>query len=139
MEGGMSLHVLCSGTLHADPVWRTTAAGKAYATCRMRVPCEDADSLLVSVVAFSKPAVEALLAHGRGDAIAVTGRAGIKAWTGKDGQERHGLSIVADACCLLHGEPEAPSSVAMMSVKAARRKPRRIAFCFEGRQHRRRG
>ncbi len=37
----------------------------------------------------------ALLALHKGDALAIAGRAKLSSWT-KDGEEKHGLSVVAD-------------------------------------------
>ncbi len=90
------LSVLATGTMASDPVSRTTSAGKPYATGLLRVPCEDAEPVLVSMIAFDTAAVEALLAHGKGETLAVTGRAKLSQWTGRDGQEAMGLSIVVD-------------------------------------------
>jgi single-stranded DNA-binding protein len=89
------LNVLASGTLIADPVARTSAKGKPFATGTMRVPSEDADPVLMSLIAFSSTAVDTLLALTKGDALAVVGRAKLTSWT-KDGEDRHGLSMVAD-------------------------------------------
>ena len=89
------LSVLCSGTLVSDPQARTTAAGKAFATCQIRVPAEDAEAMLVSVIAFNADAVQALLGLQRGDSCAIAGRAKLTSWE-KDGEQRHGLSVTAD-------------------------------------------
>ena len=89
------LSVLCSGSLVSDPRERTTAAGKAYATAQIRVPAEDTDPMLVSVIAFNVEAVTALLALQRGDSVAIAGRAKLTTWE-KDGEQRHGLSVTAD-------------------------------------------
>lgn len=89
------LNVLASGTLVRDPQSRTSANGKAYATALMRVPSEDAEAMLVSIVVFSDSAGAALLALAKGDSLAVAGRASLRTWE-KDGEQRHGLSIVAD-------------------------------------------
>lgn len=92
----MSLAVLASGTLVRDPEARVSAAGKRYATALLRVPSEGEDAVLVSVVAYSNTALEARLAHERGDSIAVTGRAKLTSWE-KGGEQRHGISVVAEA------------------------------------------
>ena len=78
------LNVLASGTLIADPRRRTSAAGKDYATTSLRVAAEDADQILVSVIAFAPDAVAALLALQRGDSCAIAGRAKLTSWE-KDG------------------------------------------------------
>jgi single-stranded DNA-binding protein len=92
----MSLHVLALGTLVADPQQRTSSGGKVYVTANLRTPTDE-DAVLVSVVAFSDSAKAALLALGKGDSVSVTGRAKLTAWTGKEGEQRQGLSVVADA------------------------------------------
>lgn len=65
------LSVLCSGTLVSDPRQRTSTAGKAFATCQMRVPAEDAEATLVSVICFNADTVAAILALQRGDSCAI--------------------------------------------------------------------
>ena len=89
------LSILATGTLVNDPKSRTSATGKLYATASLRVPAEDSDALLISCIAFNADAVAALLALSRGDSCAIAGRAKLSSWT-KDGEERHGLSVVAD-------------------------------------------
>lgn len=91
----MSLSVLASGTLVRDPERRTSTAGRAYATALLRVPCEGEDAVLVSLIAFSSTSAEALLAHAKGDSLAVTGRAKLTSWA-KDGEQRHGLSVTVE-------------------------------------------
>lgn len=90
------LTTLAAGTLVRDPESRTSAAGKSYATALLRVPCEGEDAALVSVVAFSENACTALLALAKGDSVAVTGRAKLTSWTARDGEQKHGISVVAD-------------------------------------------
>jgi single-stranded DNA-binding protein len=89
------LTLLASGTLAKDPQERATAAGKPYCTALVRVPCEDAEALLCSVIAFSPEPVQALLTLAKGDAVAIAGRASLRTWE-RDGEQHHGLSIVAD-------------------------------------------
>jgi single-stranded DNA-binding protein len=90
----MSLHILATGSLTADPVRRTGASGKDFATATLRVATDD-DAVLVSLIAFGD-AAETLLAHRQGSALAVAGRAKLSSWTGRDGAEHHGLSVVAE-------------------------------------------
>jgi single-stranded DNA-binding protein len=90
------LNVLASGVLVAQPQRRTAAAGKDYATCTMRTATDGADAVLCSLIAFAPDAVDALVALGKGDALAIAGRAKLSNWIGKDGNEAHGLSVVAD-------------------------------------------
>lgn len=91
----MSLAILAMGKLSADPVkHKKEETGSVFATARLATPT-DGDSVLISVIAFSE-AGEALLAHRKGDQIAVAGYAKPSQWTGKAGETKHGLSMVAD-------------------------------------------
>jgi single-stranded DNA-binding protein len=89
------LTVLASGTLVSDPRQRQGANARAYATAAMRVPSEESESMLLSIITFNDTAVAALLALKKGDGLAVTGRAKLTSWE-KNGEQRHGLSIVAE-------------------------------------------
>lgn len=89
------LSILATGTLVNDPKSRMSVTGKAYATASMRVPAEDSGAVLVSIIAFASDAVQAILALQRGDSCSIAGRAKLTSWT-KDGEEKHGLSVVAD-------------------------------------------
>jgi single-stranded DNA-binding protein len=89
------LSVLANGTLVNDPRERTAANGNKYATGLLRVACEDAEPMLVSLITFSAPSVAALLALAKGDACSIAGRASLRTWE-KDGATKTGLSVVAD-------------------------------------------
>jgi single-stranded DNA-binding protein len=93
----MSLHVLAQGTLAGDPQARTSAAGKPYCTALLRVPIDGEESMLLSLIAFDREAVEALLRLHKGDPVSVAGMGKLTQWTGKDGVEKHGLSVTAQA------------------------------------------
>ncbi len=49
-----------------------------------------------SLAAFASTG-EALARHGKGDMVAVSGKVTKSAWTGKDGTERAGFSVLADS------------------------------------------
>jgi single-stranded DNA-binding protein len=87
------LVILISGKLLKDPVKRTSATGKPYATALLSVPTDDGQTL-VSCVAFSNVA-EQLLSHSQGDSLSVLGKAKLSEWT-KDGEAKHGLDMVVD-------------------------------------------
>jgi single-stranded DNA-binding protein len=89
------LNVLATGTLVSDPKSRLSTNGKSYATASLRVPAEDAEAMLISVIAFNVDAVVAILALTKGDSCAIAGRGKLTSWT-KDGEEKHGLSVTAD-------------------------------------------
>jgi hypothetical protein len=89
----VSLHLLATGTLVADPVRRAGAAGD-FATALLRV-ATDEGAILVSAIAFGE-ATETLLAHRASATLAIAGRAKLSSWTSRDGVDHHGLAITAD-------------------------------------------
>lgn len=96
----MSLDILTTGKLTKPPMRRTGQGGKTYATATMRAATEDGD-ILVNLIAFGAIA-DSLLALGAGDSLAVTGRAKVSTWTGKDGTLKTGLSVTAEAIMSLY-------------------------------------
>lgn len=95
------LAVLCSGVLIRDPQERVSASGNTYCTALVRVPCEGEDALICSVIAFNGAAVHSLMALAKGDAVSIAGRARLSTWE-RDGEQRHGLSIVAEQVLTLY-------------------------------------
>ena len=89
----MTLHCLATGSLIGDPVRRAGGKGE-FATATLRTATDDG-AILVSVIAFGDQA-EQLLAHRQGGAVAISGRATLRSWTGKDGETKCGLSLVAE-------------------------------------------
>lgn len=89
------LSILATGTLTADPRERTSATGRQFATALLRVPVEDGDPALCSVIAFNADAVAAILALQKGDSCSIAGRGKLTSWE-RDGEQRHGLSVTAD-------------------------------------------
>ena len=86
----MSFHALISGILTADPQARDGQKGR-FATASIRSVAGE-DAVVASVIAFG-PLAEQMLTFSKGDALAVSGPAKLNTWTGKDGLERHGISI----------------------------------------------
>jgi single-stranded DNA-binding protein len=99
----MSLYALASGVLTADPQ-RRQGPKATFATGWLRAQ-DGEDSQFVSLIAFGGRADE-LLEHAAGDAIAVSGRAKLTAWTGRDGVARHGISITADQIAAAKPRPK---------------------------------
>jgi single-stranded DNA-binding protein len=99
----MSLFALASGEIVGDPVRRTSAKGSDYATALVRVGNGDATQWL-SVIAFAEAATR-LLSLRAGDAVSVAGRIELRSWTGRDGAERTGLSIVASEIAAARPKP----------------------------------
>ena len=90
----VSITALITGRLIADPERRTSSGGKPYATARVAAGTDD-ESVLCSVIAFGHVG-EQLAALAKGDALSLTGRTKVKAWTDREGQPRAGLDVVAD-------------------------------------------
>jgi single-strand DNA-binding protein len=98
----MSMDVLLQGVLASDPQSRTSSKGNAYATALLRVPLSDSDAELFSIIAFNSTAVDALLQRSKGDSIAVSGSAQRNDYTDKNGTERKGWKVVAEALLSLY-------------------------------------
>lgn len=98
------ISILATGRLAAAPEVRTGPSGKPYTTARLLCPAGEGGDTSISVIAFGETA-EHLATIPRGVSVSLTGRAKLTRWTGKDGTERTGLSVVADA--LLHARPPA--------------------------------
>jgi single-stranded DNA-binding protein len=90
----VSVIALVTGKLLKAPTTRAGKSGEPFTLATMKAATDDGD-VLVNVIAFGQ-AGETLAALGAGDAVSVTGRTKMNHWTGSDGQERHGLSLVAD-------------------------------------------
>jgi single-stranded DNA-binding protein len=91
----MSISALITGKLIADPERRNGSSGKPFALARLAAATEDGDAL-VSVIAFGS-VCEQLAELGKGDAVALTGRAKVTMWTDRGGNAKAGLSVTADA------------------------------------------
>jgi single-stranded DNA-binding protein len=87
----MSFFVLITGVLSADPQQRTGSTGKPFSTAVIRVGDGD-DGFTASCIAFGD-AASRLLEFSKGEPIAVSGRAKLSAWVGRDGVEHHGIAL----------------------------------------------
>ena len=85
---------LVSGDLIADPVERTTQAGKPFTTATLRVPA-GAEAIFIGVAAFDRTAAERLAQMRKGGTVAAVGVLEQTTWTGKDGSERTGWRLTA--------------------------------------------
>lgn len=90
----MSLAVLITGRLIAEPEHRT-GANKAFTLARVSAATDDGD-ILASVIAFDQ-AAEQLGALSKGDTVAISGKAKLSTWTGRDGAFKAGLSVTAES------------------------------------------
>jgi single-stranded DNA-binding protein len=99
----MSLHALASGTLTAQPQHREGTKGP-FTTATIRAADGD-EPIFVSVIAFGENG-ERLLGFAKGDALAVSGKAKLTSWVGRDGTERHGISVAVDQIATAKPRPK---------------------------------
>ena len=94
----MTTTIQIYGRLGRAPEQRTTAAGKPMTTGTMVVDLgRDAETPeWFSLAAFGTTG-EALAKHAKGDMVAILGRLTKSAWTGRDGAERSGFSVLVDS------------------------------------------
>jgi len=90
---------LLAGTLASTPKSGKSASGTVWANCLVRVPCGqnkegEAETAFVSLACFVKDA-EALGRLDKGDTITAQGQLKPNEYVGKDGTQRHGLSMMA--------------------------------------------
>lgn len=85
------------GRLGRDPEQRTTAAGKTMVTGSMVVDLGRDGEMpeWFSILSFGTIG-EALAKHQKGDMVAVSGKLSKSSWTGRDGTERSGFSVLID-------------------------------------------
>lgn len=118
------LSVLATGTLIADPIKRTSSAGKTFVTASLRTPTDD-DAIIINVIAFDDAVVAALQKLQKGDSLSITGRATLKSWQARNG-ERTGLSVVADAILTAHGVRSKRSATKKAGTGAQRHDDRNV-------------
>ena len=97
------IYVMAVGPLVADPQARQGTKGP-FATVAIRTSGDDA--IIVSAIAFNEYA-ERLLEFVKGDAIAISGRAKLSSWTGRDGTEKHGISVIVEQVASAKPKPRA--------------------------------
>jgi single-stranded DNA-binding protein len=100
----MSFFALVSGTLAADPQARISSNGKPFAIGSIRAGDGD-DALFISWIAFGEH-VKRLVDFGKGDALAIGGKAKLTQWVGKDGVKRHGVSLVVETVAAAKPAPQ---------------------------------
>jgi single-stranded DNA-binding protein len=98
----MTAFVLVTGSLWKNPEQRSSSkSGKLFVTATLK---DDAE--FWSVTAFSESAQAELLRLGAGDALSAQGKLEIKTYTGNDGSQKIGRSIVADSVLALRAPPK---------------------------------
>jgi single-stranded DNA-binding protein len=89
------IDALIAGRLFGKPQARTSKAGNAFATAKVRTPMANGESAFVNVIAFSDTAKAALLALAEGDAVAIAGELKVSTYADKEGTARPSLDLTA--------------------------------------------
>ena len=101
------ISALITGSIVSEPKHGTSKSGTEWANCVVRVPCGkdretgDAESAFVQVACFGSEAGK-LARLAKGDSVSATGALKPTVYQ-KDGQERHGLSLTAQAILTAYG------------------------------------
>lgn len=111
------IRALLTGILYGDPQARTSQAGKSFTTAKVKADGKDGSSLWISVVAFGDLA-ERLLTMKANNAVALSGKLEVSAYTAKDGTPAAGLSVVCDELAALKAKPRPKPSPASAPVAA---------------------
>jgi single-stranded DNA-binding protein len=131
----LSLAILAQGTVISEAQRRTAKTGAPFCTFTLRVvqaaQGDEENTLLVSCVCFHPETMARCLSLARGDSIAITGRAQLKTWQGKDGRQRTGLSVIAEQCLTVYEvrKKRGQAQAALLEPKSAEpRGPAQEAF-----------
>lgn len=93
----MNAQLAIYGRLGADPVERQGQSGKTFTTASLAVQLGDGDDATwFSLIAFGRTG-EQLARHAKGDLVSAAGRLQLNRWTGRDGEARERLQVVADS------------------------------------------
>jgi len=106
------IRTLLTGQLYGDPQARTSKSGSQFATAKVRADGKDGTVLWISIVAFNEVA-DRLLTLKANNAVALSGKLEVSAYTDKQGQPAAGLSVVCDELATLKAKPRpkpAPSA-----------------------------
>ena len=91
------IDALIAGKIYGQPAQRISKAGKPFAVCKVRVATGAEDSIFVNCIAFDAEAVNALLALGDKDSVALSGSLTPKVWTDNQGNTKPALDMVVHA------------------------------------------
>lgn len=87
------IDALISGKIYGTPSEHTSKAGKPYARAKVRVATGAEESIFVSCIAFDADPVNALLALGEGDSVAMSGTLKPGVWTDRQGIAKPSLDM----------------------------------------------
>jgi single-stranded DNA-binding protein len=91
------IDALVGGTLAGAPQEKTSASGKSYVQCRVRVPTGEDSALFVLATGFDSDVQRALMALAHGDSVALAGPLKLGVWTSPQGEARVNASMVVNA------------------------------------------
>jgi single-strand DNA-binding protein len=95
----MRIEAAFFGTLGKDAESKTSTAGKPYLRLNIRVG-DGEGAIWVSVSAFDATAIRCADNFKKGARVYIEGALRPTEWTGQDGAQRHGLSVMAWHCRL---------------------------------------
>ena len=111
------IRALLTGILYGEPQARTSQAGKSFTTAKVKADGKDGAVLWISIVAFNDLA-DRLLTLKANNAVALSGKLEVSAYTAKDGTPAAGLSVVVDELAALKAKPRPKPSPAPAPVAA---------------------
>ena len=111
------IRALLTGILYGEPQARTSKSGSQFATAKVKADGKDGAVLWISIVAFNDLA-ERLLTLKANNAVALSGKLEVSAYTAKDGSPAAGLSVVCDELAALKAKPRPKPSPAPAPVAA---------------------
>lgn len=91
------IDALIAGKIYGQPAQRTSKAGKPFAVFKVRVATGAEDSIFVSCIAFDAEPVNAMLALGDKDSVALSGALTPKVWTDNQGNTKPALDMTVHA------------------------------------------
>jgi len=91
----MTIECCFVGRLTQEPELKTSVAGKSWARLSLAVGYGAEDTQWVSVAVFGETAEFICKALHKGDQLMVEGGLRLNEWTGRNGEKRTGLSVVA--------------------------------------------
>ena len=95
----MSIEVALFGVLGRDAESKISKNGKEY--LRINVRCGDGDTAQwINAMTFDPEAIAAADRLVKGSRVYIEGTLRLDSWTGQDGAERHGLSVMSWHCKL---------------------------------------
>ena len=98
------IRALLTGILYGEPQARTSKTGSTFATAKVKTDGKDGVVLWISIVAFNDLA-DRLLTLKANNAVALSGKLEVSAYTAKDGSPAAGLSVVCDELAALKAKP----------------------------------